>query len=462
MIAEPSTEELVRMSAEEAVARSFDVTNVRALRAWAVVTSLFALVPLFAVERSWFQVLAALFVLVHGTAIFWGLRPLALGQRAEAVRPGFLYPIARAYERSPRPLAMSLALLSFELVLFASWGTNGMIPAGLILGFVTLAFRLKPAERALLLAAPAFLFLLGAALGLPSPSREEDGDDLLAVVVNNALALGIGLVTTHRARRQALARFRLARQSAEQQLRMAQELAYAREIQLSMLPADCPPQGWLDVCSHSAPATEVGGDYYDYFELPDGRFAVVVGDVAGHGMASGLVLAGVRSCLILLAEELGEPLAVLKKLNRMVQKAARRRTLVTLAIAVFDRERCSLTLASAGHPPVLLRRAATGAIEELALPSLPLGTRLAESFREQTVALAEGDLALLSSDGIFEELDGRGEVYGFERLARVLATMPPETSADAVRAALLDDLARFRGTTTPTDDQTLVVVRVRA
>lgn len=456
-----SAEELVRLSVEEAVARQFDVSNVKALRIWSIATAFFVFIALGTMrDRGGLSALAALTVLALSVALFVGLKPLARGRTSADVRPALLMPIARAYERTPRALTLVLVISSLELLLLASWGGEAVMAIAIMLGFWSLSFCLKPVERLLVLAAPSVLCLIGLAVGLPHTPKGDAAEQLIGISMNNALALGIGLLVTRRARRQHSERFYNARKAAEQQVRMSRELAYAREIQLSMLPADCPPQGWLDVCSHSAPATEVGGDYYDYFELPDGRFAVVVGDVAGHGMASGLVLASVRSCLILLVEELGEPLGVLKKLNRMVQQSARRRTLVTLAIAVFDRDESAVTIASAGHPPMLVVRASTGAVEEIALPSLPLGTRLAESFHEQRVPVSPGDLLLLSSDGIFEAINEREDAYGFERLTAVLAAVPTTGSAASARDALLADLAQHRGKAAQGDDQTLVVVRV--
>ena len=225
-----------------------------------------------------------------------------------------------------------------------------------------------------------------------------------------------------------------------------------------MLPAECPPQSWLDICSLSLPATEVGGDYYDFFPLPGDRLAVVVGDVAGHGMASGLMLAGVRSCLTILVEELDQPLAVLAKLNRMVQQTARRRMLVTLAIVVLDRERRTAIIASAGHPPALLAR--HGLVKEVGLPALPLGTRLAPAFAQHEVALAKGDTLLLLSDGLYEAVGAGGDPYGLERLQEVLARQPAEAGASQIQAALVGDLTAFRRSAPQSDDVTFVVVKV--
>jgi hypothetical protein len=118
---------------------------------------------------------------------------------------------------------------------------------------------------------------------------------------------GAALWLSHRRSTRFVARWKSESHRQRDRLRMKEELEYAREIQLSMLPRSAPDVGWLDMAALSLPASEVGGDYYDYFQLDDDRLAVVVGDVTGHGVASGLVLSGVRASLNLLAGEFEDP-----------------------------------------------------------------------------------------------------------------------------------------------------------
>ena len=117
---------------------------------------------------------------------------------------------------------------------------------------------------------------------------------------------------------------------------MREELADARRIQLSMLPEAPPRLGWLDLSGSSLPASEVGGDFYDYLPLDDGRCVVVIGDVAGHGVTSGLVLATLKAGLHLLRSDLTSPVVVFDRLDRMVCDTVRWRVIVTLLVAVFD------------------------------------------------------------------------------------------------------------------------------
>lgn len=265
-----------------------------------------------------------------------------------------------------------------------------------------------------------------------------------------------------------LAAWQRARAFALEGQRMRSELDQARRIQLSMLPQHDPYSSWLDIAGVSRPANEVGGDYYGFFEVDEDRQAVVVADVAGHGVASGLLLAGVRGCLVMLHEDgagehLAAPRELLARLNRVVRTVGGRRTFVTMAYALFERAPPRLTLAAAAHPPLLRWRAAgeVGEIEEIALPSLPLGTTLASDFPQRRLDIEPGDVFLFVTDGIAEALDPSGRLYGESRLHAALAACALGATAAEIRDTLLAELEQFLGAQEGQDDVTLVVVRVK-
>lgn len=242
---------------------------------------------------------------------------------------------------------------------------------------------------------------------------------------------------------------------------LQREIDEARRIQLSMLPTSDPRVPWLDVAGISIPASEVGGDYYDYFTLNDDLQAVVVADVAGHGLASGLLLTGIRSCLHLLHEEPVAPSEVLGKLDRMLRRTTARRTFVTLLYAVFDRRKRSVTFATAGHPPLLWYRADGGRVEEHGHQAPPLGTRLpATPWQQTTLDLAPGDCVVAVTDGISETADGTERGYGDSRLQQRLQDTGSDRTARAIRDALLLDLWNFKGDAEQKDDVTVVVARL--
>jgi sigma-B regulation protein RsbU (phosphoserine phosphatase) len=255
--------------------------------------------------------------------------------------------------------------------------------------------------------------------------------------------------------------FRRELSRATEESRMRGELRDAREIQLSMLPTSAPALDWLEFDGFSLPAAEVGGDYFDYFVLDDDRLAVVVADVAGHGVASGIVLSGMRSGLYLLREDLDRPVTVLDRLNRSVRETAPRRMFVTLQIAIFDRARRQVTVANAGHPP-LVRIPAGGKPGMMGGHGLPLGTRLEAVYSAESRALSRGDVFLFYSDGAIEVPNFRGEPFGDRRLLEAAGRSAEGSSARAVRDGIVNNLWRFKGDGVQRDDLTLVVVRVTA
>ena len=321
--------------------------------------------------------------------------------------------------------------------------------------FLMLGLRMQVAELFLLhgyLLAGSFVMSFLA----PMP-KESHMPFYISWIIINALTCGTELLMSRRMRRSVVGEWTVRRTSAREQIRMRDELRYARELQMSMLPECAPKLDWADICSISVPATEVGGDYYDYF-VEDGRIALVCGDVAGHGMASGLVLSALRSGFTLLRESLHDPAAVLRRLHDLVAQTSRRRMLVTVSVALVGRGRA--TIASAGHPPVILRRA-DGSVETIDLYAPPLGVRLPVTIPQRTIDVAPGDVLVLHSDGIYETRSLAGEDYGLDRLAEVVRVHGAGT-AEELRDAILADVSEFRGTPEAADDITIVVCRMTA
>ncbi len=242
---------------------------------------------------------------------------------------------------------------------------------------------------------------------------------------------------------------------------MSGELDAARKIQLSRLPPRAPRIPWVDLACISIPASEVGGDYYGYFNLSESRQAVVIADVAGHGVASALLLSGIRSCLYLLQESPYSPVEILDRLDRMVRQTTGTRQFVTMIYAVFDHERKALTYSVAGHPPLLCYRAGRHEVEEIGLEALPLGTPLGNALTEESVPFSRGDIFLFITDGIAETLNGRQDLYDDERLSRRLRATAHDRSAKEIRNTLLGDVWSFKGDGEQTDDITMVVAKVR-
>lgn len=237
------------------------------------------------------------------------------------------------------------------------------------------------------------------------------------------------------------------------------ELETAREIQSSILP-ELPPQlHGVEIAHAYRPATEVGGDFYDVLALEDGRLAVAVGDVAGHGVSSGLVMSMARSALAVQVTFDPEVASVFATLNRMVFQTARKRLLATLCYALLDPKRRELLYGSAGHL-FPYRIDAAGRVEALESVAYPLGVRSELEVVVRTARLAAGDTLFLFSDGVVEAcLDGGDEQFGFGRLEESLR----RHAGAGVRGlcdGVLADVERFAGSAPRDDDQTIMVLRL--
>ena len=466
----PSIETLATLGEEEAVRRRFDARNFSVLR-WLFRAFLLA---------EGIELVTALFdgapdlpgASLAGASILFTVLALLVLRRidprdAGSSRLRFLDPLAGRVVTSFR--AATLVSVSAQAVLLAVFSARAgsAQPWLVILPFLVPLLRLLPSEAFLL---HGLLLILAFAAQLvpvmPRPVREgrratARNQSVVPASVCNAAGLAISLLSARRFRRQTLAEWRDRREGARDQIRMREELAFARRVQLSMLPRESPEFSWLEVDGRSKPATEVGGDTFAYFRIDADRLAVVSADVAGHGLASGLILFGLRSCLALLADELGEPAAVARKLDHMVRQTTTHRMLVALAIALFDRARSTATLTSAGHPPVLKRSAASGLVTPISFASLPLGAKLPGVLEERRVPFEPGDVFLLYTDGVYEALDAAGEPYGLDRLERFLESLPAASSPASICDAILAELTAFTGQTPAHDDITLVAVKIR-
>ncbi len=364
-----------------------------------------------------------------------------------------------------------IALVALQLVAIALWSDEIELVSvflALIAPLVLLLLRFEGSTSAALCAATAAVALTWHLVHGATVERALLWAFLLTIPAMLTAPLGVRI--TRQRRKQFVDRWRLASTRERERLRMRGELADARKIQLSMLPAGDPDIDWLDLSGVCLPAVEVGGDYFDYIRLDDDAFVLVMADVAGHGVASGLLIAGLRSSLYVLHEHLRSPAEVLDRLNLMVRESVRHRTFVTVSVALVERlprgqggqgggGTGRIRVASAGHPPVLHWRAADGSVREVGAEAPPLGTRLPATYREDAVDLAPGDLVLLYTDGLVEAVDYRTDAFGFDRLEEALAQAAATGAARAVRNDLLDSVARFKGETLQADDLSIIVAR---
>jgi stage II sporulation SpoE-like protein len=363
----------------------------------------------------------------------------------------------RLYARAVRPIVIIYFVLMYAVVVISSAASSQWIAWAFILTPFLIGFRLFLSELAAIHIAMFAIALLYGQLVWNAHSANQRRSAYLTIGFVQAGVLLINAIGSRATRREVVSTWRERRGSMLEQLRIRDELQLARTVQLSMLP-DAPPRlGWVDVAGISLPASEVGGDYFDYFPI-GGALAIVCGDVAGHGLASGIVLSALRSGFILLREALPNPAGVLQRLNTMIIESSRHRTLVTAAILLLDQNSRQATITSAGHPPLIVRRA-NGDTDVVEMYGPPLGARLPHTMEERKIAFTTGDIFVMHSDGIHETRDAHGDAYGMERLIATIAAADG-TNAEVVRDAIISDAERFRGAVPQADDATVVVARI--
>jgi serine phosphatase RsbU (regulator of sigma subunit) len=253
---------------------------------------------------------------------------------------------------------------------------------------------------------------------------------------------------------------RQQQQEAQERERIEQELRVARLIQQTLLPKTLPGLPGYDVAAYYQPAREVGGDFYDFLELEDGRLGLVVGDVTDKGVPAALVMATTRTLLRAAAQRLFSPGEVLRKANDALVTDIPPNMFITCLYAILDLESGRLVYANAGHDPPYRRRAGRSeGAEELRARGMPLGLMPGMGYEEKEIVLEKGESVLFYSDGLVEAHDPGGEMFGFPRLRSLIAAHGAG-SGDELVDFLLAELARFTGEGwEQEDDITLVTLQ---
>ena len=220
--------------------------------------------------------------------------------------------------------------------------------------------------------------------------------------------------------------------------RLEQELEVARLIQQNFLPKQLPQLAGWRVAAYYRPARTVGGDFYDFIELPDGLIGLVVGDVTDKGVPAAMVMAATRSVLRAAAQRLLEPGAVLRRVNETLCSEIPPNMFVTCLYGVLDPATGLLRYANAGHNLPIVHRA--GVVSELRATGMPLGLMPGMDYDEKEATLAPGSSVLLYSDGLTEAHDPDREMFGTPRVRERLAAgrVPDDLISD-----LVDQLDRF-------------------
>jgi len=239
--------------------------------------------------------------------------------------------------------------------------------------------------------------------------------------------------------------------------RIEQQLHIAKQVQSALLPAADPIVQGYDIAGTNVPTWEIGGDYFDYLPQPDGRLGIAVADVSGKGVPAALIMATFRAALRAQRVRGLELDGIADRLNRILLESTDASRFVTAFYGLLDPPSGEFAFANCGHnPPILLRGA--GPRETLPSGGPALGMWREARFAPGSVALRPGDILVLYTDGVIEAMNASGEMFGVDRLERVIASRRHDAARDLV-GAVVDATRAFAGRSTYEDDFTLVVVK---
>lgn len=299
--------------------------------------------------------------------------------------------------------------------------------------FLGLSFKLTPPRRVLFA-----LCILAAVIALRGVDSASVGSGQFVIFHIAAVA---GLV------------FLIVLELADR-IVVRDELEVARELQRDLLPPHPPVvKGWDFAFSYRT-ANTIGGDYYDFVPLEDGRLVVVIGDASGHGIAAGLLMAIASSALKLALDVDPTPAAVARFVNRALCRSGGKRAFMTMFFGLLDPATGRMEYVIAGHPYPMLRRVG-GEVVEIGEGGLPLGLRAELTSPTGEIVIAPGDQLLLITDGIAETIDPDGADYGYDRVRQALAH---GGSTSAIHDRVVREMVSFQGDAQAHDDRSLVVI----
>ncbi|MCG6930729.1 MAG: SpoIIE family protein phosphatase [Desulfofustis sp.] len=243
---------------------------------------------------------------------------------------------------------------------------------------------------------------------------------------------------------------------------LVHSLKLAEEVQQNLLPTKSPYLRGYDVSGMSMYCDQTGGDYYDYFLLPDDRLGIVVADACGHGVGAAMLMTTVRAFLISAVETYSDPAHLLNQINQWISRdCASSGTFTTMFFMELDPAVRTLRWIRAGHEPALHYHRRTAQVTRLDGTGIVLGIDASYRFENQiTERVDSGDIILIGTDGIFETRNSDNVIFGQPAVNRIIAEQC-EQPASAIREALVAEVKKFRGDMAQEDDITLVVVKVQ-
>jgi phosphoserine phosphatase RsbU/P len=240
-----------------------------------------------------------------------------------------------------------------------------------------------------------------------------------------------------------------------------QELKVVSDIQRSLLPERLPAIPTLQIAAHYQTSQRAGGDYYDFFELPSGRWGILIADVSGHGTPAAVLMAVTHSIAHTLTDEPEPPSKLMTFINRHLcaRYTSSNGTFVTAFYGIYDPRTRQMIYSRAGHCPPRIKRCSRGTIDSMQeAPSLPLGIDCDETYEDHAEMLHPGDVVVFYTDGIVESRDPAGELFGVDRLDKIINDCNPDAET-IIRRTLLS-IEDFTNDAAPSDDITMLIAKV--
>jgi phosphoserine phosphatase RsbU/P len=257
-------------------------------------------------------------------------------------------------------------------------------------------------------------------------------------------------------------------QTAAEKKRLQEELRIARQIQMSLLPRGPLSVPGLGITALCVPAREVGGDYYDFFPLPQDRLGVLIADVAGKGTSAALYMAELKGVVLALSQRYESPRELLIEVNRIISENLDSRSFITVTYAVFDLQQRVMTYCRAGHTPLVILQGGsnTSGARVLTPSGMVLGLRIdgaagkfEELLEEERIDLGTGDVIVLYTDGITEAMNANSDLFGESRLSRLVEEHGHLNSGE-LRERILREIEAFVGGADQHDDMTMILLKV--
>ena len=247
------------------------------------------------------------------------------------------------------------------------------------------------------------------------------------------------------------------REEAEMQ-RIRAELSEAQNIQMGLLPTEAPDTKGFDIAGLSVPATQVGGDFYDYLTVANGHTAIAVADAAGKGLRGAMNAVLTNGMLYEVSRFKSEADIILTDLNAGLSPRMYGPSFIALNLAILDEDKKRVDYANGGQPYPVLKRGAE--IIEIESSDLPLGSMKRVEYESVTFDLNEGDILIFHTDGLIEALNINEDMYGTERLKESVSKIPDSFTATEVIQSIVEDIRIFVGEAEQYDDMTIVAIKI--